>query len=446
MQQESRTPLIVHIVNAPMTLGFLTGQPAFLRDHGIASEVISPPGQGVAEFARREGIPVHAVAMSLRIELRADLLTLYRLWRLLRQLRPTIVHAHTTKAGVLGMAAAWLAGTPVRIYHLHGLPRMTAAGIRRVVYRWSDLLAFRAAHRVLCVSHSIRRAALDRRLFPPEKIRVPARGTINGLDAATRFNPALVGPDAGRAVRATLGIPPEAPVVGFVGRVVAEKGVVELAAAWRDLRSRYPELHLLIVGPIRPEDPIPPEVHSALAGDPRVRLAGWADDPRPYYAAMDILTLPSYCEGFPYALLEAAAMSLPVVATAVPGCVDAVVAGRTGALVPPRDAAALGGALAAYLDDPVRRRAHGRAGRKRVVRDFGQREVWEALLDEYRELLAARLGPLAQAPISSAVSSSPGSGSGHISDLPSGEPGPPPARRIVGLVQSNPLDGVTSPD
>lgn len=81
-------------------------------------------------------------------------------------------------------------------------------------------------------------------------------------------------------------------------------------------------------------------------------------------------------------------MGLPVVATTVPGCVDAVVDGRTGSLVPPRDAAALGRAIAAYLDDPGLRRAHGQAARERVVREFGQREVWEALLAEYRALLA----------------------------------------------------------
>jgi glycosyltransferase involved in cell wall biosynthesis len=389
MPNDPGSPRVVHITNAPMGLLFLTGQAGFFHAHGFVLEAVSSPGHGLAEFSRHEGIDVHAVEMSRRIAPVRDAVAVYRLWRLLRRLQPTIVHAHTPKGGVLGMSAAWLARVPVRVYHVHGLPRVAAGGTYRLLLRWSGRFTARLAHRVLCVSHSIRQAALDERLFPAQKGRVLARGTINGLDAAVRFNPALVGRNAGQQVRAALGIPAETRVLGFVGRVVVDKGVVELAGAWRELRAKYPDLHLLIVGPTQPEDPIPSEIDQALAHDPRVHQVGWVDDTPPCYAALDVLALPSYREGFPYALLEAAAMGLPVVATTVPGCVDAVVDGVTGTLVPPFDARALAGAVAAYLDDPSLRREHGDAGRERVVREFGQPEVWEALLAEYRELLHA---------------------------------------------------------
>jgi glycosyltransferase involved in cell wall biosynthesis len=391
-QNDSSGPRVVHVIMTPMMLGFFTGQAAFFQARGFVLEAVSSPGDGLVEFERREGIAVHTVAMSKRIEPLRDLVTLYHLWRLLRRLRPTIVHAHTPKGGVLGMAAAWLARVPVRIYHVHGLPRMTARGIRKVLYRWSDQVAFRLAHRVLCVSPSIRRAALGQGLFAPEKARVLARGTINGVDSAVRFNPALVGRDAGRRVRTTLGIPDDARVLGFVGRVLRSKGILELGEAWRQLRERYPDMHLMVVGPFQSHDPIPAEVEEGLAGDPRVHLVGWVEDTPAYYAAMDVLTLPSYCEGFPYAILEAAAMGLPLIATRVPGCVDAVVDGVTGMLVPARDACALAAAVAAYMEDAALRHRHGRAGRERVVSEFGQQEVWEALLGEYWELLATRLG------------------------------------------------------
>jgi glycosyltransferase involved in cell wall biosynthesis len=121
-------------------------------------------------------------------------------------------------------------------------------------------------------------------------------------------------------------------------------------------------------------------------------VVGWVDDTASYYAAMDVLTLPSHREGFPAVLMEAAAMGLPLVATRVPGCVDAVVDGVTGTLIPPFNAGTLAEAVAAYMDDPSLRRKHGSAGRERVVREFGQQEVWEALLGEYQEHLTARSG------------------------------------------------------
>jgi len=393
MRDNSLPVRIVHISIVPRTLGSLAGQAGFFRVHGFEFEAVSSPGDDLVELGSRVGIAVHGVKMGRTITPLRDPIALYRLWRVLRQLRPTIVDAHTPKGGLLGMIAAWVAHVPVRIYHVHGLPLMTAVGTRRLLLRWSDWVAGRLAHRVLCVSHSIQRAALDERLFPGEKVRVLARGTINGVDSAVRFNPAAVGRDAGQGVRARLGIPADACVLGFVGRVVRDKGIVELATAWRDLRERYPETHLLVIGPFEAHDPVPAEIKEGLAGDPRAHLVDvWVDDTPPFYAALDILVLPSYREGFSSTLLEAASMGLPVVATTVPGCVDAVVDGVTGRLVRPYDARAFAEAVAAYIDDPASRREHGCAGRDRVVREFGQREVWEALLVEYRELVAARLG------------------------------------------------------
>jgi glycosyltransferase involved in cell wall biosynthesis len=240
------------------------------------------------------------------------------------------------------------------------------------------------------VSHSLREVALAEGLCAPDKIRVIAGGSGQGVDSGGRFDPARLAPGTRGEVRARFGIPADALVAGFVGRLVRDKGIVELWDAWRTLRAEHPAMHLLLAGPFEPQDPISDEVRRGLEDDPRVHLAGMDWNTPPLYAAMDLVVLPTYREGFPNVLLEGAAMRLPVVATRVPGCVDAVAEGTTGALVPPRDAAALAAAISAYARDPALRAAHGAAGRARVERDFRREVIWEGILAEYQALLAER--------------------------------------------------------
>jgi lipopolysaccharide/colanic/teichoic acid biosynthesis glycosyltransferase len=380
----ARGPIrLIHVTTVPLSLGFLRGQVAFMKARGYEVGVVSSPGLLLDAFAAREEVAAYPVAMERRIAPLRDLVALVRLWSLLVRIRPQIVHAHTPKGGLLGTLAAWLAGVPVRIYHIHGLPLVTATGAKRRLLHGVEWVCCRLAGQVYCVSHSLRDVALAEGLCPPEKIKVLCGGSINGVDAEDRFNPARVRAVARGHLRERLGIGPEDPVIGYVGRVVRDKGVVELVAAWQALRHEYPALHLLVVGPIEPQDPVPPDVECLLRTAAGCHLAGQVDDPAPYYAAMDLVALPSYREGLGYALIEAGAMGLPVVASRIPGCVDAVDDGATGTLVAARDATALAAAIGAYLADPALRHAHGAAGRARVLTEFRCETIWEAMASEY---------------------------------------------------------------
>jgi glycosyltransferase involved in cell wall biosynthesis len=137
-------------------------------------------------------------------------------------------------------------------------------------------------------------------------------------------------------------------------------------------------------------DPIPADVDATLRSDPRIHLAGLVHDMPSVYCILDLLVLPTYREGFGMALLEAAAMELPVVATRIPGCVDAVRDGETGLLAPARDAEALTAAIRIYLTDAELRRQHGANGRHRALRDFDPEAIREALFREYLRLLGER--------------------------------------------------------
>jgi glycosyltransferase involved in cell wall biosynthesis len=381
---------LVHITTVPETLAFLTGQVGFMKLQGFEVHAVSSPGGKLDRFCSREHVSGHAVEMSRCITPLRDLVALLQIWRVFRRIRPTIVHAHTPKAGLLGMLAAAAARVPVRIFEIHGLTYMTASGLRRHLLQWATNIACRVSHRVLCVSCSIRDLAISTGLCPDWKITVPARGSVNGIDAAGVFNPARHALDSSHRVHARYGISGESVVMGFVGRLVRDKGLVELSAAWTSLRDEFPRLDLLLVGDAEPHDPLPPNVLAQLRRDPRVHWTGWVDDLPELYGAMNLLVLPSYREGFPVVALEAAAMGLPIVATRVPGCVDAVEHGITGVLVEPRDPSALAEAIRNYLRHPERRTRHGEAARQRVLRDFQPARVWHAVRAEYWRVLQKR--------------------------------------------------------
>lgn len=388
--ERERRLSVAHVMTAAVSLGFLRGQVAFIKKRGIEIHAIASPGDALEAFGEREEISVYPVEMPRQITPLADLAALRGLVAVLRRIRPDIVHAHTPKGGLLGMLAAWLVRAPVRIYHMRGLPFVSASGAKRRLLRSTEIVSCRLSHQVLCVSHSLREVAIAERLCPASKIKVLAGGSGNGVDAAGRFDPGRLPEDAGQQRRDSLGIPGDAVVIGFVGRIVRDKGLHELAEAWTALREEFPALHLVVVGPFEPQDPLSPEVARLLHEDERIHLTGPVIDIPTIYAAVDIVALPTYREGLPNVPLEAAAMCKPVVATRIPGCVDAIADGETGILVRPRDGQALATALRQYVADPALRSQHGQAGRRRVLRNFRQETIWEALYQEYLRLFAGK--------------------------------------------------------
>lgn len=381
---------ILHVITVPFSLFFFRGQAAYMKSLGVDFHVVASPGDALDRFGEREGVSVHTVPMVRQITPFKDVGAVRRLVSLIRGLRPDIVHAHTPKGGLLGMISATLARVPVRIYHIRGLPHIAATGHRYLLLKWSEKLSCRLAHQVLCVSHSMRDIAVNEGICPEDKIKVLRAGSGNGVDASNRFNPVRYDEGMRTRLREELGLDSDDRVLGYVGRVVRDKGIEELSAAWWNLREQDPRLHFVLVGPIEPQDPISGETLERLQADERVHFIGNLDDPAPWYSIFDIVALPTYREGFPNVPLEAASMELPIVATTVPGCVDAIEDGVTGTLVPPQDEKSLQAALERYLTDPNLGRQHGVAGRQRVLDQFRQEDLWREIYQEYSRLLQER--------------------------------------------------------
>jgi glycosyltransferase involved in cell wall biosynthesis len=385
-----RTPCILHLTTVPQTLHFLSGHIQHAKSKGFEVHALSSPGESLDQFGRDMQIEVHSVVMTRRITPLSDLRALLRIARIMRRIRPAIVDGHTPKGALLAMMAATLCLVPVRVYHLHGLPMVTAKGLQQRLLSWTEWIACKLSHQVISMSDSLRELAIAEGLCPAEKIKVLNHGSVDGVEAYGRFDPTGIPAEMAPLLRDRYQIPRDAHVVGFVGRIVRDKGLVELGQSWQALREEFASLHLLIAGPFESQDPIPADLEEMLRKDPRIHLAGEVTDVPSIYHILDLLVLPTYREGLGTVLLEAAAMEVPVVATRIPGCLDAVLAGETGTLVPPHDAEALTSSVRTYLRDPDLRRRHGAGGRQRVLRDFDPEAVREALFQEYVRLLGGR--------------------------------------------------------
>ncbi len=390
--KEAAKIVLVVQTTVPSSLdAFFRGQLKWLLEQGFDVHAVSSPGASLQRVAEREGVTTHEVPMSRRVTPFSDVVSLFRLVRLYRRLRPAIVHGFTPKGGFLGMIASWIAGVPVRVYTILGLVHTGRTGPQKHLMRVTERLSCRLAHRVYCECGSILEVAVRDRITRARKASVLAAWSCNGIaDILNR------GCDCGeyrKRVRTALGITEPALVIGFVGRIVPEKGISELIETHQTLVEEFPCLHLLLVGTPEDEQPLSPSVSEQLGSTPQIYCVGFQADPVPYLAAMDVLLHPSYREGLPTVPLEAAAVGLPVVTTDIPGCVDALKPGETGILVPARDSAALTSATRAMLVAPELRSRMGAAGRNWVAQYANAITTWQELMQEYRQLLSKHAGP-----------------------------------------------------
>ena len=389
--QRASRPRIILVVTSAMSTIFFQGQLQFLAGRGWDVEMISGPGWSPpAEPC--DGVKYSTLPMKRDIAPLHDLLALFRLWRIFRRARPELVVAGTPKAGLLGSVAARLARVPHVIYVVHGVRMETARGGKRRLLWCAEWCACHCAHHVRCLSPSLRERVLQLRLAAEERCLVVKAGSSNGVDTI-RWRRTAHAVKTGRSRREALGIPPRALVIGFVGRLTRDKGIVELYAAFTRLRVRRANLFLLLVGDYETGDPLPLGLRQQLETDPTVIRTGFVKEVELYYWTMDILALPTYREGMPGVPLEAQAASIPVVTTDATGAIDSIVDGVTGLRVPVGDIGALESALERLLAEPELRVRMGKAGRAWVERNFRSELVWQNILHDYLSIVHGRLQP-----------------------------------------------------
>jgi len=378
---KSRSPhILVGITHAQTCLN-LTGRLRALRDAGFQVTLVASSGELVDRLAASEGVTAITLHMERSIAPFRDVVSLVRLWDLLRRLQPDLTEFSTPKAGLLGNIAGWLTGVPRRVYMLRGLKLSRSAGIKHRILLAAERLASACAHVVLCNSASLRDEALELGIAPENKLRLLGQGSSNGVDVE-RFSPGESN------VRVELGIDESGPVVGFVGRFTLDKGLPELIEAFDAILHAEPDAHLLLVGWFdRAEDALNPGLRTRIERHPRICCTGFVSDTAPYYRAMEVMVLPTWREGFPNVVLEAAASGIPVVTTLCTGSRDSVVPEVTGLLIPPGYPEAISEAVLKLLRNPERRRRMGEAARAWVVDHYMTAHVLGLTVNYYRTLL-----------------------------------------------------------
>ncbi|WP_458093982.1 glycosyltransferase family 4 protein [Roseomonas sp. WA12] len=330
-------------------------------------EVIAACAEGpLLDLPRAEGFTVVALPMARSLSPRANLRALRALRGLMREVRPDLVHAHFPISGLLARIAARMEGVPRTAYTVHGfLFNQPGPAWRRTLSLVLEWLGGRMTDVFLTVSEE---EARDARRLRIHRHPTPAR---NGRDPA-RFHP---DPAARAAIRAELGVAPDAVVITAVSRLVRHKGYPELLRAMESV----PGATLLVVGERLASDhgaDLEPDFARAaeLLG-PRLHRLGYRHDTERVLAASDIFCLPSHFEGLPMSVIEAMLTGLPVVATSIGGPREQVLPGKTGLLVPPTTVGPLAEALNRLAGDSGLRAAMGAAGRARALELYDERVV-----------------------------------------------------------------------
>lgn len=377
-------PRIVLGVTVDLSLRLMAGFPQYLAERGWDVHVVSSPGARLDALAGVDGVTVHALTMAREPSPVSDLRSLIAWMRLLRRLRPDVVSVGTPKAGLLGGIAAHLTRVPGRVYMLRGLRLETSTGVSRRVFTLLERLSIRSATKTLVVSASLASRAVELKLGVPAAFTVLGDGSSNGIDVDA-FERSLPDQDALDRLRSDLALPPHTPVVGFVGRLTEDKGLLVLRSAVDRLAAEGTAFQLLIVG--GPEgDGSVADLLGATGGTGPI-ATGFVNDPEKYYPLMDVLCLPTLREGFPNVVLEAAAAGVPTVTTTATGAVDSVVDGETGLVVAVGDPDALAGGLRRLLADAELRKQYGSAAKRRARARFDRSVVWLAQEQFYRELV-----------------------------------------------------------
>lgn len=381
---------IIRMTTVASTMNvILKGQLQFLSKKFDLIGITSDLDRYLNEIVTREKIKVYDVKMARNISFFADIISFFKVIRIFNQEKPQIVHSQTPKAGLLAMLAAWLMRVPVRMHSLVGIPLYYKfKGPKRCVLYVMERLTLYLSNAVYPNSIGLKKFLIENQLCNPDKIYMIGHGSSNGIDL-DYFSPSFFDNNVRKTVRKELGFSDNNIVFCFVGRMVKDKGIVELVEAFKNLqKSNQSSIKLLLVGPHRHnDDPLPSAILEEIQTNRGIQYIGLQKDVRQYLFSSDVFVFPSYREGLPNAVMQACAMHLPCIVSDISGCNELVINNVNGLLIKSKDIKCLEESMARFIQNPELIKSLSIKSRQVIAEKYEQKQFWENLQNEYQRLL-----------------------------------------------------------
>lgn len=374
---------IIRITTVPLSLyKLLDGQLNYINNY-YEVIAISSPEEELVKFGQKENVKTYGVKMTRRITPIADTLSIISLINIFIKERPSIVHTHTPKAGLVGMIAAKVTGVPNRFHTVAGLPLMESKGLKKWILVIVEKLIYKCSTKIYPNSFGLRDFILKNNLLNNSKMKVLANGSSNGINLEY-FNPKHFNTNASNNFRINLNISKFDFVFIFVGRLVGDKGVNELVKSFIQLTKEKNNIKLILLGNQEPRlDPLLNDTILEICHNKNIISVGFQNDVRPYLAISNVLVFPSYREGFPNAVLQAAAMELPSIVTDINGCNEIIKDGINGKIVRVKNTEEIKKSMKLMLNDVNYYNSLKSNCRKIIVEKYRREIVWDAILQEY---------------------------------------------------------------
>ena len=381
---------ILEIINLPSSAKIIIGgQFNYLHEEGgYDMHLICSPGGGIESFCQENSVHYYPVELQRQLSLFNDIKSFIKICRYIRQNKIDIVIAHQPKARLLAMFACMFTGVKHRITFSHGILYETMSGSKRWFIKLFEKTVSRLSTKVVCTSQYVKDYRLSDKIDKEDKQVILGRGSCNGIDTINKFNPRLVDDNDIKDLRDRFGFGQDDFVIGFCGRLVRDKGVVELLSAFNILVERHPDMSikLFVVGESEKRDGLPQDILDTLNNGNGIVFSDVVNysDIQNYYMLMNVLVLPSHREGFGLVAVEASAMEIPVLVSDYTGCRETIVPGETGLYIN-KDPWSIVKAVEECFNGQYAKQL-GRIGRQFVVENFEHTKVRTHVLNLLQSL------------------------------------------------------------